>query len=152
MPVIAPLVSCSSGTRWIRSKSRATGSSHDLLGDVPLLSDVFERVVKPSRMSAHDVLPETTGAASVGVRPPSRLLFSLGFTARRMPLRSLLSVVAHLTPVELPADGRPARRPRVSNTGAVGARSARYDSSATIIFSSVAMLFSNPPERWSPSG
>ena len=29
-------------------------------------------------------------------------------------------------------------------------RSARYDSSDRIIFSSPAMLFSNPPERWSP--
>ena len=39
-----------------------------------------------------------------------------------------------------------------SNTGAVGARSARYDSRARIIFSIPAMLFSKPPEIWSPRG
>ena len=39
-----------------------------------------------------------------------------------------------------------------SRRGAVGAASARYASSEPIIFSRVNRLFSNPPERWSPSG
>ena len=63
MPMIAFLVSCSSGMRWILSKSRDDRVVPGLLGDVPLLSQVFQRVVKPSGLSAHDVLPETTGAA-----------------------------------------------------------------------------------------